>query len=149
MGSRRGVAAVLPGLREKALHLDLSVTPGSVEVMRLIDFSPARAWAIDAFGSERLTQAPLTAPLEPKAACFRLDAGGRIGRHPATVAQILAVVEGRGWVSGADGEPQAIGAGEAAFWDAGEEHETWTDDGLTAIVIEAEELRPYEPRTLS
>jgi hypothetical protein len=57
---------------------------------------------------------------------------------------LLAVVDGGGWVSGADGEPHAIGTGEAAFWDAGEEHETWTEDGLTAIVTEAGEVRPHE-----
>jgi hypothetical protein len=62
---------------------------------------------------------------------------------------LLAVVDGGGWVSGADGEPQAVAAGQAAFWDAGEEHETWTDGGLTAIVIESEELKPFEPRPLS
>ena len=63
---------------------------------------------------------------------------------------LLAVVDGRGWVSGADGEPHAVAAGQAAFWEAGEEHETWTDEGLTAMVIESEEaLRPYEPRSLS
>ena len=111
--------------------------------MRLVDFSPESAWAIGNFGSEGLTQAPLTAPLSAgtlsQAACFRLDAGGRIGRHPATFPQLLAVVAGSGWVSGADGEPRAITAGEAAFWEAGEDHETWTDDGLTAIVIESEE----------
>jgi quercetin dioxygenase-like cupin family protein len=116
--------------------------------MRLVDFGPGSAWSIEAFGSEGLTQAPLTEPLSRgalfQAACFRLEPGGRVGRHPATVPQLLAVVAGQGWVSGADGEPQAISAGEAAFWNAGEEHETWTDDGLTAIVFEAEDVRPYE-----
>ncbi len=62
---------------------------------------------------------------------------------------LLAVVDGAGWVRGADREPRPIGAGEAVYWEAGEEHETWTDDGLVAIVIESEELRPYEPRSLS
>ena len=55
-----------------------------------------------------------------------------------------------GWVSGADGEPHAIGAGEAVFWEAGEEHEIWTDDGLTMIVMEAaDEVQPFEPRSAS
>jgi quercetin dioxygenase-like cupin family protein len=121
--------------------------------MHLVDFGTERAWAIDAFGSVGLAQAPLTTPLASgamvQAACFRLDPGGRIGRHPATYPQILAIVDGQGWVSGADGEPRPITAGEAAFWEAGEEHETWTDDGLTAIVIESTDLKPYEPRPLS
>ena len=121
--------------------------------MRFVDFSAARAWGIDAFDSEGMTQAPLTAPLTSgapfQAACFRLEPGGRIGRHPATFPQLLAIVEGSGWVSGAGGEPRAVAGGEAAYWEAGEEHETRTDDGLTAIVIESEELRPYDPRPLT
>lgn len=117
--------------------------------MRLIDFSPRRARAT---GREGLTFAPVTEPFETgavfQAACFRLEPGHR---WPCTspVPMLLAVTEGGGWVSGADGEPQAISAGEAAFWEAGEEHETWTNEGLTAIVIESEELRPYGPRPIS
>lgn len=118
--------------------------------MRLVDFRPERAWAIDAFGSVGMTQAPITAPSLPRAACFRLEPGGRMGRHPATYPHLFAVVEGAGWVSGADGEPHAIGAGEAVFWHAGEEHEIWTDDGLTMIVMEAaDEVQPFEPRSAS
>jgi quercetin dioxygenase-like cupin family protein len=119
--------------------------------MRLVDFRPDRAWSIDVFGSEGMTQAPITAPLSSggsfQAACFRLRPGGHMGRHEATYPHLFAVVEGSGWVSGADGEPHAIGPGEAVFWDAGEEHGIWTDDGLTMIVIEGDgEVRPYEPR---
>jgi quercetin dioxygenase-like cupin family protein len=122
--------------------------------MRLVDFRPDRAWSIDVFGSEGMTQAPITAPLGSggsfQAACFRLQPGGRMGRHPATYPHVFAVVEGEGWISGAHGEPHAIGAGEGVFWEAGEEHEIWTDDGLTMIVIEgADEARPYEPRPAS
>lgn len=121
--------------------------------MRLVDFRANRAWTIDAFGSQGMTQAPLTMPLASglpfQAACFRLEPRGRIGRHPATFPQLLAVVEGSGWVSGADGEPHPIAAGEAACWEADEQHETWTDDGLTAIVIESTDLKPYEPQPLS
>src|SRR5438552_3054567 len=109
--------------------------------MRLLDFGAGGARPIDAFGSEGATIAPLTEPLARgavfQAACFRLEPGGRIGRHPATVPQLLAVVAGSGWVSGAEGEEHPITAGEAVCWDAGEEHETRTDSGLTAIVIES------------
>jgi quercetin dioxygenase-like cupin family protein len=78
-----------------------------------------------------------------QAAIFRLAPTGRIGRHPATVAQILAVLEGEGRVSGADGQFQPIAAGEAVFWSAGEEHETETDFGMTALILEGDGLLPY------
>jgi hypothetical protein len=55
--------------------------------MRLIDFGPGQGRAIDAFETEGVTLAPLTEPVasgDPlQAACFRLEAGGRIGRHEA------------------------------------------------------------------
>jgi hypothetical protein len=45
-------------------------------------------------------------------------------------------VSGEGTVSGADGAEQAIAAGVAAVWEPGEEHETRSEAGLTALVIE-------------
>jgi quercetin dioxygenase-like cupin family protein len=96
---------------------------------------------------EGVTLAPLTAPLAAgapvQAAIFRVAPKGRIVRHPATVPQILAVLEGTGLVSGADGEFQPIAAGEAVFWAAGEEHETRTEEGLTALVLEGDGLEPF------
>jgi GrpB-like predicted nucleotidyltransferase (UPF0157 family) len=67
---------------------------------------------------------------------MHLAAGGRIGRHPAVGRQLFAVVAGAGWVSGGTGERRAIGAGYAAVWEPGEDHETTTEDGLTAVCIE-------------
>jgi quercetin dioxygenase-like cupin family protein len=97
-----------------------------------------------------VTIAPLTPPLAAgsslQAAIFRLAPGGRIARHPATVPQILAVLEGSGRVSGADGEPEPIRAGEAVFWAEGEEHEAVSDEGMTAFVLEAPWLEPFRRR---
>jgi quercetin dioxygenase-like cupin family protein len=122
--------------------------------MRLVDFGPANGWSIDAFGSESVRMTPLTEPdiargAAFQVACLRFAPGGRIGRHAGTGPQILAIVDGNGWVSGADGEPQPVAAGQAAFVETGEDHEVWTDEGLTAIVIESETLLPYEPRSSS
>jgi quercetin dioxygenase-like cupin family protein len=97
---------------------------------------------------ERVTIAPLTPPVPQgvpfQAAVFRIAPGGRIARHPATHPQILAVLDGSGQVSGASGVDEPIGAGEAVYWEPGEEHETKTADGLTALIIEGEGLRPRE-----
>ncbi len=100
---------------------------------------------------DRVTIAPLTEPLAAgapvQAAVFRLAPGGSIRRHQATVAQILAVLEGSGTVSGSDAAPEPISAGEAVFWRQGEEHETTTLDGMTALVLEAEGLTRFQPST--
>jgi quercetin dioxygenase-like cupin family protein len=63
-------------------------------------------------------------------------------RHPAASDQLFVVVQGEGWASGGDGGEQAIAAGTAVFWPAGEEHETRTDIGMTAIVVEANAIQP-------
>jgi quercetin dioxygenase-like cupin family protein len=70
--------------------------------------------------------------------CMYIRARGFLPRHPATVAQLFAVVEGDGWVSGADGTKVPIKTGQAAFWERGEEHESGTDGGMKAVVIEGE-----------
>jgi quercetin dioxygenase-like cupin family protein len=92
---------------------------------------------------QRVTVAPLSHGGPVQAAVFRIAAGGRIARHPATVPQILAVLDGSGAVSGADGISEPIAAGEAVYWSAGEIHETRTETGLTAIVLEAPGLAPF------
>lgn len=99
---------------------------------------------------EGVTVAPLSRPSSPEypfqAAVFRVEPGGRIARHPATRPQILAVLQGSGEVSGAAGVAEAITAGEAVFWCAGEEHETTTAVGLTALIIEGDGLEPSRRR---
>ena len=43
-------------------------------------------------------------------------------------------------MSGASGVDEPIEAGEAVFWREGEEHELKTTGGLTALIIEGENL---------
>ena len=68
--------------------------------------------------------------------CMRLEPGGLIGMHPAATPQLLAVVQGEGWIRSEDGTTTPISAGGAVFWSQGEMHETGTDTGLVAIVVE-------------
>ena len=99
---------------------------------------------------EGVTVAPLTpsifegSPIQ--AAIFRFAPGGRLARHPATLPQILAVLEGSGEVSGEDGIAEPIAAGEAVFWSQGEEHETRSASGLTALIIEGEQVERFRAR---
>ena len=99
---------------------------------------------------EGVTIAPLTPPISQaspfQAAVFRFAPGGRIARHQAGPdAQILAVLEGSGEVSGASGVDEPIAAGEAVFWREGEEHEAKTTGGLTALIIEGRDLDRFRP----
>jgi len=84
-----------------------------------------------------------------QAAVFRVAPGGRIARHPAGYPQILAVLDGSGSVSGPSGVDEPIEAGEAVFWQAGEDHETKTADGLTALIIEGDGLEMFQRPTMT
>jgi len=99
---------------------------------------------------EGVTVAPLTPSIfegsPMQAAIFRVAPGGRLARHPATLPQILAVLEGSGEVSGEDGVAEPIAAGEAVFWSQGEEHETRSASGLTALIIEGEQVERFRAR---
>jgi quercetin dioxygenase-like cupin family protein len=94
-----------------------------------------------------VTIAPLTRSLSDdapvQAAVFRIAAGGGIKRHEASVPQVLAVLEGSGLASGSDGIGEPIATGDAVYWAAGEEHETTTATGLTALVLEGLGLQPF------
>ena len=104
--------------------------------MERFSFAPEVAFVPRGDLLDRVTVAPLTpsifegSPIQ--AAIFRFAPGGRLVRHPATVPQILAVLDGSGEVSGADGVGEPIAAGEAVYWHKGEEHETTSTGAVTA-----------------
>jgi quercetin dioxygenase-like cupin family protein len=74
--------------------------------------------------------------------CMHLEANGIIGYHQAVVPQIILIMVGEGYVRGEKNEYFKVEAGDAVFWEKDEWHETKTINGLTAIVIESEELNP-------
>jgi quercetin dioxygenase-like cupin family protein len=94
--------------------------------------------AIERFGSSGARVRRLSG--EAHAVVIEIEEGGVVGRHPATFAQLFVVVGGSGWVSGADGLRIQISAGEAVLWEPGEEHESGSEDGMTALVVEAEQI---------
>jgi quercetin dioxygenase-like cupin family protein len=68
---------------------------------------------------------------------IRLEPRGILGRHEAVASQLFIVTAGSGVVSGFDDVEHQIEAGQAAYWVAGEIHETVAgDDGITAVVLE-------------
>jgi quercetin dioxygenase-like cupin family protein len=71
-----------------------------------------------------------------------LEPGDQVGRHQAGLPQLFCVITGTGWVQGGDGQEVAIASGEAVYWTSGEWHATRTNDGLTAVIVQAEALNP-------
>ncbi|WP_433923049.1 hypothetical protein [Paenibacillus taichungensis] len=60
--------------------------------------------------------------------------------HPAVGEQVFLVLEGEGWVEGETGGRVAVRSGEAAYWTNGENHQSGSNKGLTALLFEGEEL---------
>ena len=79
---------------------------------------------------------------EAVVSCVYLKAGGVIGNHQATVPQLFMVIAGEGWVRSESGQRAPVSAGQAAYWEESEWHESGTDSGMTAIIIESRELDP-------
>jgi quercetin dioxygenase-like cupin family protein len=70
-----------------------------------------------------------------------LDAGGIIGPHPAGFDQVFLVVQGSGWVAGADGVRQSVTAGSGAFIPTGELHSKGSEAGMVAVMIQASQFK--------
>jgi GrpB-like predicted nucleotidyltransferase (UPF0157 family)/mannose-6-phosphate isomerase-like protein (cupin superfamily) len=104
--------------------------------VRIVRFGEEVSVPVSRFGS-RFRLGPLAADgAGVHVHVMHLPPKGRIGRHPAQAQQLFAVIAGEGTVSGDDGRPVAVRAGYGAVWDAGEEHETTSERGLTAVCIE-------------
>ena len=73
---------------------------------------------------------------------IELDPGGCLAMHPAGNPQLFVVVDGDGTVATADTPPEAVAAGTVVWWGAGERHETRSERGLVALVVEADGLEP-------
>ncbi|MEL7435337.1 MAG: cupin domain-containing protein [Chloroflexota bacterium] len=109
--------------------------------MKRYSFGHATSKNITAYSSVGVNLTHIVKSLEAvSVVCIRLGADGRIGRHRTVGNQLFLVVEGAGEVSGADGIFHPIEAGQAAFWERKEEHETRTQTGLVALVIEGDNL---------
>jgi len=107
-----------------------------------VSFAPEAAFVPRGDLLDHVSLAPLTPSTAEgalvQAVILRFEPGGRLRRHPAGSPQILAVLEGSGDVSGANGVGEPIGAGEAVFLHEGEDHEMKSEAGLTTLIIEGE-----------
>jgi hypothetical protein len=110
--------------------------------MKIFNFNKEVGKHITKFDSDFVISRIIQTDKPAHIGCMYLEKDGIIGYHQAVVPQLLLVVGGEGFVRGEDDAFYPIKAGEAAFWVKDEFHETSTKTGLTAIVIESEELDP-------
>lgn len=116
--------------------------------MRLYSFGVEAGHPITQFGSERVAITGIARVAHGEArgdvqiGCMRLEPGGCVGAHQATTRQLFLVVRGAGWVRGPEAERTPIAADQAAYWEPGEEHESGSESGMVALVIEGDTLDP-------
>jgi quercetin dioxygenase-like cupin family protein len=108
--------------------------------MRILSFAPDTGRPIDRFGSTNAAVTHVARDLHGAfVVCLHIAPRGVIGRHQTMGPQLFLVVRGEGWVSGEDGGRRWIATGQAAFWEAGEWHESGSDTGMTVIVVDSTE----------
>lgn len=96
---------------------------------------------VDDFGSAGVLMdllPPLVDAGRTGVSVLRVAAGGTLGRHPAPRRQVFAVLSGAGETCTGDGPRVALRAGTLVVWEAGEVHQTWAVEDLTAVVVETE-----------
>ncbi|MFB5579717.1 cupin [Bacillus albus] len=108
--------------------------------MKIFDFNEKVGKQITAFQSNFIMSKIVNHKGNIHIGAMHLQENGIIGYHEAVVSQLLLIVDGEGYVCGADTEKAKVKAGQAVFWEKGEFHETSTEHGLMAIVMEAEDL---------
>lgn len=108
--------------------------------MKIIQMDEIEGKCITQYDSEFIMRKILMTKKPTHIGIMHLDQGGVVGYHDATVPQILLIIEGKGWVRAGTGDQVNVVAGDVIAWEKGEGHETSTDSGLKAIVIESEGL---------
>jgi len=111
--------------------------------MKIFRFDAEAGKNIDVYGSSGFVISKIVRVSgETDIQCAYLGPNGVIGYHRTTKDQLFAVVQGEGWVRGESPEKYPIRAGQAAFWEEGEWHESGTETGMTVILIEDGRMDP-------
>lgn len=110
--------------------------------MEIYQFSKEVGKRISQFDSDFIMSHILQTENPAHIGCMHLERQGKIGYHKAIVSQLLLIIGGEGEVCGDDKVFLHVKKGDAVFWEKGEFHETFSEERLTAIVIEGEDLKP-------
>ena len=110
--------------------------------MKIYQFTKECGKKITTFDSDFVMSRVLLTEKRALIGCMYLEENGVIGFHQAVVPQLLLIMNGEGFVRGEKEEYIKVQSGDAVFWEKDEWHETKSEIGLSAIVIESEELTP-------
>lgn len=108
--------------------------------MKLFRFDQEVGREITAYSSTSLIMCKIATLMDAHVGMMHIGKQGVVGYHQAVTPQLFLVVNGAGWVRGESEVRTPIQVGQAAFWGAGEWHESGSDTGMMALVIESESL---------
>ena len=113
--------------------------------MKIFRFDPEVGQEIEQFGSVKAIIAKIL-HLENEAAIsgVYIRPNGKLGHHQAATSQLFLLVQGDGWVRGETEEKVIVHEGQAIFWEQGEWHESGSENGMTAVIIEGIHIDPAE-----
>ena len=112
--------------------------------MQILPFDATVARAIETYGARGASSVPLGSGTGPADVyVVRFEAGGDIGAHDTGFGQLFIVVDGAGWVSGADDVRVSIVAGHAAYFPRDPAREG-SDTGMTAVMVQVHDLEPHD-----
>ena len=123
---------------KKFLYL-LSIEEG--DFMKLYRFEKENGQEVHNYSSVSSFYTKIMKTVEPtNIGLMYIEKGGIIGYHEAPVAQLFIIVEGEGWIEGEDRNKIILQSGEGVLWKKGEGHSCGSDNGTTALVIQASHM---------
>ncbi|EMR07164.1 Cupin domain protein [Bhargavaea cecembensis DSE10] len=109
--------------------------------MKFFRFDAGTAKPVTHGGSDFTVQPFVRSGGRFQTALMTLGENGVIAYHEASVPQVMIVLSGSGTVCNEEKRYHPVREGSAVFWDRGEWHETRSEKGMTALVIEGEGLK--------
>ena len=123
-----------------------SGTDGS-HPMKIFSFGPEEADAISLFESHACSAVHIgESKGKLNVYCLYFEPDGVIGEHPTGSCQLLLVMKGSGWVSGADGVRVSVLPGQGAFFNKGEQDSKGSDSGMVAATVQSDSCELVAPR---
>lgn len=109
--------------------------------MRLVDLSFERATPILEHEAARAAALALGAGTgAAHVYLLSFEPGGWIGPHVAGFGQLFIPMTGSGWAAGGDGVRFPVTTRQAAYWERGELHSKGSEGGMTALMIQVQDL---------
>ena len=113
--------------------------------MRIYRFDPEVGKEDDQFGSLKAIIARVVQmDDEAKINAIYLQPNKSMSHQQAMTQQLFLIVKGNGWVRSKSDKILAITEGQAMLWEKDEWHESGTENGMTAVIIETVNIQPAE-----